>query len=257
MIKKLSLIAFFVVSGMVYAEDKPATIDDYLNYSAGAEVDSINSGMLNEVAETFGFRGGKAERSAELLAALEKYSRTLDLMYRFEPLVDSKGFLPPVITESKDVAHITDSQMRTGAKVYEIIRPERFVSNPPSWRSYLIVGLYSSTDRPESATLPKNSDEKKIWKAGVVRGWQKGREDADRILETNFNRLTRDYNGMLRYSSLLQNNMVKPPLVTESSVTVTGDDNKMILGDKTSDIKKPAHLNTNKREWKPSVSTGK
>ncbi|MFC5946357.1 type IV secretory system conjugative DNA transfer family protein, partial [Micromonospora harpali] len=53
------------------------------------------------------------------------------------------------------------------------------------------------------------------------------------IFTANFNRLTRDYTGMLRYSTLLQQGMIKAPVITQQQQTVTGDKNRLMLGDKT------------------------
>lgn len=53
-------------------------------------------------------------------------------MYSFQPLISSEGYLPPVIAEAKDVAHITNEQIRTANRAYDIVVPARFVSNPPT-----------------------------------------------------------------------------------------------------------------------------
>ncbi len=62
---------------------------------------------------------------------------TLNALYDFRPLISPEGWLPPVIDEAQDVAHITPDQIRTSSRVWTIIRPERFVSNPPGWRDWL------------------------------------------------------------------------------------------------------------------------
>nr|WP_323129540.1 type IV secretory system conjugative DNA transfer family protein [Klebsiella pneumoniae] len=73
----------------------------------------VTGSMLNDAAHTIGFRGGKAERAKEIRAALENQRSNLDYMYSFQPLISSEGYLPPVIAEAKDVAHITNEQIRT------------------------------------------------------------------------------------------------------------------------------------------------
>ncbi|HBW0379825.1 TPA: type IV secretion system DotC family protein, partial [Klebsiella pneumoniae] len=69
----------------------------------------------------------------------------------------------------------------------------------------------------------------------------------------NFNRLTRDYTGMLRYSTLLQQGMIKAPVITQQQQTVTGDKNRLMLGDKTKRMKQQAEFDINKRSWKPTI----
>ncbi|MBR7293311.1 type IV secretion system DotC family protein, partial [Klebsiella pneumoniae] len=80
---------------------------------------------------TIGFRGGKAQRAFELVNALNARESAVNALYDFRPRVSQDGWLPPVIDEAQDVAHITDDQIRTASRVYQIILPERFVSNPP------------------------------------------------------------------------------------------------------------------------------
>ncbi|MBL3206278.1 conjugal transfer protein, partial [Klebsiella pneumoniae] len=80
-------------------------------------------------------------------------------------------------------------------------------------------------------------------------GWSDGRQKADEIFTANFNRLTRDYTGMLRYSTLLQQGMIKAPVITQQQQTVTGDKNRLMLGDKTKRMKQQAEFDINKRSW--------
>ena len=94
--------------------------------------------MLTDAGKTLGFRGGKAQRSWELIQALNARESTLNALYDFRPLISPEGWLPPVIDEAQDVAHITPDQIRTSSRVWTIIRPERFVSNPPGWRDWLL-----------------------------------------------------------------------------------------------------------------------
>ncbi|EPK3283940.1 type IV secretory system conjugative DNA transfer family protein [Serratia marcescens] len=111
------------VKGLDYYMDPPSQSDD--------EAD-VTGSMLNDAAHTIGFRGGKAERAKEIRAALENQRSNLDYMYSFQPLISSEGYLPPVIAEAKDVAHITNEQIRTANRAYDIVVPARFVSKPQS-----------------------------------------------------------------------------------------------------------------------------
>ncbi|MFV5121603.1 type IV secretory system conjugative DNA transfer family protein [Klebsiella quasipneumoniae] len=233
------------VKGLDYYMDPPSQSDD--------EAD-VTGSMLNDAAHTIGFRGGKAERAKEIRAALENQRSNLDYMYSFQPLISSEGYLPPVIAEAKDVAHITNEQIRTANRAYDIVVPARFVSNPPTWKSYLLTGLMAQRiELPEPAAMPKDGKQRDIWKKAVALGWSDGRQKADEIFTANFNRLTRDYTGMLRYSTLLQQGMIKAPVITQQQQTVTGDKNRLMLGDKTKRMKKQAEFDINKRSWKPTI----
>ena len=52
-------------------------------------------------------------------------------------LISREGWLPPVIDEAQDVAHIQPDQIRTASRVWTILRPERFVGN----RRAGVIGL--------------------------------------------------------------------------------------------------------------------
>jgi defect-in-organelle-trafficking protein DotC len=210
--------------------------------------------LLNDAGQTVGFRGGKAQRAWELQQSLMTQNDALNRLYTFTPLISRQGWLPPVIVASESLAHITDSQIRTANKVYNILIPERFVSNPPSWRQYLLAGLGINTDIP-TEIQPKNGSEEKVWRAAIEKGWQEGRESADRTLESNFSRLTRDYTGMVRYSTLMQQGMITPPVVSEQLQSVTGSSDKLMLGDKVRDLKQRAEFELDKKRWKPTITS--
>ncbi|WP_426575573.1 type IV secretory system conjugative DNA transfer family protein (plasmid) [Xenorhabdus stockiae] len=209
--------------------------------------------LLDDAGQTLGFRGGKAQRAWELQQELNAQNDTLNRLYSFAPLISRQGWLPPVIGTSESLAHITDKQIRTANKVYKIIRPERFVSNPPTWRQYLLAGLSVSSD-PFSEIKPKNRAEEKVWREAILKGWQAGRESADRILEINFHRLTRDYTGMLRYSTLLQQGMITAPVISEELQSVTGSHDKLMIGDRVRDLKQHAGFELDKKRWKPVIN---
>jgi len=214
--------------------------------------------MLTEGGRTTGFRGGKAQRAWELRRDLEARSKQLDSTYDFRPLISSRGWLPPIITEATDVAHVTSSQIRTASRVYEIIQPERFVSNPPTWRGWLMAGLSTvPPDEPTGGLIPENGVQRDIWQAAVNEGWAEGRQSADETLEANVNRLTRDYNGMLTYLLLRRQNLVTAPVISERQQTVTGDRNKLTTGDRERRLDSRAGFVTDKAKWKPVINTEK
>lgn len=223
-----------------------------------SEVSDNRREMLTDAAHTLGYRGGKAQRAWELTRDLEARAKNLDATYDFRPLINSRGWLPPVITEAVDVAHVTPDQIRTASHVYEIVKPERFVSNPPSWRTWLMAGLSTARpDSPEGSLVPENGTQRDIWQAALVQGWAEGRQSADETLEANVNRLTRDYNGMLQYVLLRRQNLITAPVVSDRQQTVTGDSNKLTTGDRERRLESRAGFITDRSKWKPIINTEK
>ncbi|EBR0232221.1 type IV secretory system conjugative DNA transfer family protein [Morganella morganii] len=253
-------LLFFGLNPVAFASsekvsDKPAGINQYLSRTVQTSDISVTKyQLLSEAGRTLGFRGGKAERAFEITQALTDKAETLDRLYDFRTLISNQGWLPPVIDEAQDIAHITDDQIRTANKVYEIIQPARFISNPPSWRSWLLTGLSGIPENgPESDVMTENNAQKKVWETAVRTGWDEGRESADLILEANFNRLTRDYKGMLIYSQLLRQGYITSPVITDQQQTVTGDKQKLTTGERLRKLKRPAEFVTDKTKWRPVI----
>lgn len=261
---KKILLMFFLSQGLAGCvqtppsapSDAPPALNSYLNTTrpAAADVSDIRRQLLEEAGRTVGFRGGKAERAWELRQALEKRFGRLELLYDFRTLISPQGWLPPVIDEAVDVAHITPGQIHMANRVYEIIAPERFVSNPPSWRSWLFAGLSTTpTLGPESSVLPENAVQRGLWQSAIRQGWEEGRISADHTLEANFNRLIRDYRGMLLYSYVLRQGLITQPVVTDQQQTVTGDRQKLTTGDRVRTLKERAGFIPDKTQWRPVI----
>ncbi|HGW4499644.1 type IV secretory system conjugative DNA transfer family protein [Stutzerimonas nitrititolerans] len=240
------------------ALDVPPTLESLQNPSSeeSTGVPDLRRQMLLEAGKTVGFRGGMAAKAHLLHGALGRRSDELDKMFQFSPLITTSGTIPPVIVEARDVAAFSPDQIRTADRVYKITRAERFVSVPPTWRDYLYVGLPASgkVELPDFAARPQTSEEEAIWQAAVAEGWEDGQKQAVQILEANFNRLTRDYRGMLLYSTLLQNDMIGKTQVAESQQTVTGDGQQLMLGDKLKRVTKRAEFVPDPKRWRPTVT---
>ncbi|WP_238446865.1 type IV secretory system conjugative DNA transfer family protein [Azohydromonas australica] len=222
---------------------------------ANTGIADLRAQLLRDTGKTVGFRGGMVSRSMELLRALEGRAPALEAMFQFSPLVSRSGALPPVITTAQEVAAFAQDQIRTANQVYKIEREERFVSVPPTWRDYLLIGLPNKpwVELPDLQARPQDGKEQALWKASVEQGWGEGRAQADAILAANFNRLVRDFNGMVLYSTLLQQGMISPTRVAESQQTVTGDHKRMVLGDRLRRMTGKAGFETDARKWRPTL----
>jgi defect in organelle trafficking protein DotC len=258
MIRHIPLVWILCSTFPAFAENFSAQgIQDYLK-STKNDYNGLSDTvwmMLNDAGQTIGFQGGKAQRASELRQILIDRDRVLNNMYDFRPLISTQGYLPPVITTATDLAHVVPDQIRTAYRTYNIIIPARFVSNPPGWRNWLLPGLTDKrVEQSDISVRPKNRREKVVWKEALKRGWLEGRQSADRALEANFNRLTRDYTGMLRYSTLLQQGMILAPDIRETQQSVTGTRSELMIGDKVKRIQDPAGFVTDKKQWTPFIN---
>ena len=239
-------------------ETVPATLDALLNPrgTSARDTSPLRIQMIGDAGRTVGFRGGVASRAAAIRASLEKRGVELDRLFNFAPLVTPSGTLPPVIVEAQDVASFSGQQYRTASKVYRIERTERFVSVPPTWRDYLYTGLPTNPNvgLPIAEAQPKNSEETEAWKRSVGAGWNDGLAHANAILRANFSRMTRDYSGMLSYSTLLQKGMISQTRVAETQRVVSGNAQELMIGDTTRQLTAQAQLQADANRWVPTVS---
>ncbi|UCQ13120.1 type IV secretory system conjugative DNA transfer family protein [Edwardsiella tarda] len=253
----IGLLLGYTLPGL--AEDAPPGIQNYLSPTVN-DYNGLSDTvwqMLNDAGQTVGFQGGKAQRAWELRQVLISRDTILNKMYDFRPLISRQGYLPPVIVTATDLAHITPNQIRTAYRTYNILVPAKFVSNPPNWRTWLLPGLSSERiDAPDASVRPKNSKERTVWETAIRKGWDEGRQSADRTLEANFNRLTRDYTGMLRYSTLLHQGIIQAPDIKETQQSITGSRDELMIGDKVKRIQDPGGFIVNKEKWKPIIRKG-
>lgn len=231
------------------------SLDDLMNPSSKATtgVTDIRSEMIQTAANTVGFQNGLADAAKTLINQLNVRQSKLDNIFQFNTLVQKNGVLPPVIVEANDLSSFSEEQIRTADKVYKIIKTERFVSVPPTWKDYLYVGLINQPGELVGVK-PENSAELKLWRKALQKGWEQGQDQAIEILKENFNRLNRDFTGMMLYSTLRQQHMIDSTTVGESVVTLNGTKNQLMIGDKHKRILQKATFNTNPSQWKPVIN---
>ncbi|MBA5687230.1 type IV secretory system conjugative DNA transfer family protein [Rugamonas apoptosis] len=233
-----------------------ASLDSLLRVRAPVVSDEsgIRTTLLRDAGRKLGFRAGMRARGAVIARQLDARAAALDKMFQFSTLVSEDGVLPPVVDQAMDVANFATGQVRTADLVLRIAREERFVAVPPTWRDYLLTGLvFKNVDLPDPDARPKNDVEAETWRQAVSAGWKDGGAQADAILAANFNRLTRDYTGMLTYSALLQQGMIRRTKVGEGVRAVAGDGAELHIGERLRRIVTRAALETDEGRWHPGI----
>jgi defect-in-organelle-trafficking protein DotC len=227
------------------------------NGPTAPRLDGFRAQLIAEAGRKTGFRAAVRLRARTIAQALEARAPELDRLFEFGPLVSESGVLPPVIEEGRHVAAFGVDQIRTADAVYSVLRAERFVSVPPSWRDYLFTGLGATPAAgwPDIEVRPDGADEIAVWRAAASAGWSEGEAQADAILEANFNRLARDLRGMLLYSQLLQQGQATPFTVAESLRAATGDSGRVVVGDRLRRLVGKAGLEPDASRWRPRVQT--
>ncbi len=218
------------------------------------EINQYRVEALKDVAMSVGAQGALAKRSIEIDAMLTKQSRYLDQIFNFTPLMLPHNVVPPVLLEGDRTLNLADSTtIRLSDKTYTIAVQAHFSTVPPTWHDYLWMS-FPKPEEPETGLLPKNDHEQEVWKKYIKLGWTQGAEQAENIFSDNVARLKRDYQGMVLYRKLVDQNIVSLPYVATTNLGVTGGDDHMSVNDQVLRITTLPTLNPNSQYWKPGIS---
>jgi defect in organelle trafficking protein DotC len=272
---KLSLLASLMLSTQVFAQSsfpglnypqpdvaktkaaQSSSMDDLLSgritskeNNKKSEVSELRKQAIVEIATALGSSGGLAHRMKERRIELDTVADDMDRTFDFTKVTIDNGVMAPVLTEGlSNYAQESDDQVRIADKIYKIEAPAKFVSVYPNWRTYLTFA-FPTYDTPSSAYLPKDDGEKQIWDESVKKGWATGVRQADRIVEASFNRLVRDYQGMVKYKILLAQGLITPTVIAKQNLGVTGGGKEMAINDQVFRISDHSALNPAQKDWK-------
>ena len=262
---------FFICAPSGYAQDasgtqtKPLSLIELQTLEKENTLDDEEEGLpldirldaIKEAATSFGARGGLAWRSYAIRQELEQRARSLDKVFDFRQLLIAapSGLLiePPIISESINNMLIEGDgqQAAVSDRIYNIINNARIVSAPRSWRNYLERD-WGVAEPPPDILRPEDAEERELWVELVARGWEEGVRQANEIFEDDLNILTADFEGMIRYRTLLSQGMVSQPYALQVDRGITGGGDEMRIGDRAVQITGVPELMTGSDEWKPA-----
>ncbi len=197
----------------------------------------IRNDALKEAALSYGARGGLAYRTFEIQRRLAEHDMSMGKTFDFTRLLIAapSGLLiePPIVSEGQRAVLVNGGGQEAAVadRVYRINQGARIVTAPRDWHLYLERD-WGRVDPPPSLLLPRNDDERKIWRDLVLEGWNAGIAQAEEIFEADLDRMTNDFVGMVRYRELLAQGMISPPYAMHEDRGVTGGGSEMRVGDR-------------------------
>lgn len=213
------------------------------------EVGEIRRSALTEIATAMGAAAGAASKMKEIKSKLNQEAVKLDNLYDFKKMRLTDGVMLPVVLQSfSNYKKNNDDEIRISDKRFVIDSPAKFVSVYPTWRTYLFFNL-PTFDAPPPSMLPKNDAEKAIWDEAVKNGWQRGVDQAERIIEASYARLEKDYMGMDLARILLELKILTPTILAKQNMGVTGGGREMNINDQVFRITDHSSLNPNQKSW--------
>jgi defect-in-organelle-trafficking protein DotC len=212
-------------------------------------VAEIKRAALTEIATAMGASAGAAHRMRELKNMINEYASELDVLFSFKDMKLTDGVLLPVITQGlSNYKKSSDDEVRLSDKRFKVDAPAKFVSVYPTWRSYLFFNL-PTFEAPPPSMLPKNDAEKAIWDEAVQVGWKRGVEQANKIFETSYSRMEKDFMGMDLAKILLETKVLTPTIVAKQNLGITGGGKEMNINDQIFRITDHSGLNPNSKSW--------
>lgn len=232
---------------------------DESDHAIASTSNPLRTNALRDTALRFGAQGGLAWRIDKFVSTeLPRRERQLDNAFDFKALMlQNSTVMPPVIVEAHNRMDVSDDgrSLRLAASTYHIERQAHFVGNAPTWRDYLTNLPFKTPKLPAAGMLPKDNTERTLWKQWVSAGWEDGVQQAESIIEANFNRLKRDYLGVIQYHKLRAQGMVSEPFVAVAAQGVTGDGTSMAIDDQILQISQLPSLTVDSKQWFATPST--
>ena len=219
---------------------------------------TIRQQALKEAALALSSQMALYQVSQRINAQLQSLSNILYQTYNFNDLLLPRHVLPPVIQTAYNVSQLSPDSLtiKAGAQVYQIVKQSKFVTVVPTWRDYLWMN-YAKPDMPDKSVLPVNQKEQDFWKKIVQIGWQRGYEQGIDIFKQDISNLNRDFNGMLLYRRLVLEHKISQPYVKQQDYGITGDNNKLVIGNQSYQLKLLPEFQINSSLWQPVLQDSK
>lgn len=214
----------------------------------------IRNDALHEAALSYGARGGLAYRTFQIQRRLAEYETSLTRAFDFKRLLMAapSGLLiePPIVSEAQRAVLVGKGGQEAAVadRVLRINRAARIVTAARDWRLYLERD-WGRVDPPPALLLPRDDEERALWRAWVLEGWEAGVAQADETFEADLDLMTNDYIGMVRYRELLAQGMISPPYAMHEERGVTGGGAEMRVGDRGVSITGPSVLIPRSDKW--------
>lgn len=201
---------------------------------------------IREAARLVTFQTAMSWRYSQLVAETERYSAVMDTAFNFAPLMLTQGealIMPPLLTRAGASMRIEDAGTATTAKTsYELLEPARYIAVVPNWREFLMADDFPAPEQPNPAVLPKNAEERAIWRTAVREAWAQGLAEADQLYADNVSRMARSYRGVMLYHLLTAQHLLSRVNTASADLGMRQSDNgsKLNIGQRVYRITSPS-----------------
>ena len=220
---------------------------------------------IREAAQLVTFQTAMAWRYKQLVAVTENHRIIMDTAFNFSPLMMTQGdalIMPPLLTRAGASMRVESAGTATAAETtYELLEPARYIATVPNWREFLMTDGFPEPEKPNPAVLPKNDEERAIWRSAVREAWARGLAEADQLYADNVARMVRNYRGVMLYHLLTAQHLLSRVETASADLGMhaSGDGNKLNIGQKVYRITAPSAFTAREAEMRhlPPSSSAK
>jgi len=216
-------------------------------------VQLMRPAAIRDAAQLVTLQTAIAWRYQHLLDVTERYSPIMDTAFNFSPLLMTQGqalIMPPILTRAGASMRIEDRDSATAAETtYELLEPARYISTAPTWREFLMADAFPKPEKPHPAVLPKDMEERAVWRAAVREAWDQGVTEADQIFADNVARMVRNYRGVMLYHLLTAQHLLSRVDTSSANMGMhtSRDGSKLNIGQKVYRITAPSVFTTSRK----------
>lgn len=173
---------------------------------------------LKKTAEEHGYQHGYATQMRYIEEKMMANKAFWNGLFDFSSLTSllsqgaAKGmYLIGGIVDEVDgsITTVNEDLLLAEGKKYIIRRYPSLRISPPHWVDYLFNSERKSIEPPRKDVLPKNDEERDIWRRAVAVGWDDGSQVAYDEFRQRYTVLFADLTGMVRYWRLVESGIVK------------------------------------------------
>lgn len=213
-------------------------------------VKQLRPSAIKEAAHMVAMQTAIQWRYNQLLDAVYEHSAIMDTAFNFGPLMMTQGsalIMPPVLTRAGASMRIEDGSTATAASTsFELLQNAQYIPVAPNWRTYLMAEGFPAPEQPNPAVLPKNSEERAIWREAVREAWAQGLEEADELFMDNLSRMVRDYRGIMLYHLLTAQHLLTRVQTSQADLGMRATDNRLSIGQQVYRITSPSSFSVPK-----------
>lgn len=142
---------------------------------------------------------------------------------------------------------------------YEIRTYPRLSISPPNWIDYLFPEEHVDLSLPSRSILPKNDQERIIWRKGIEKGWKRGVEVAREEYRKRYSELFADLIGMTNYWYLVETGIIRNVTVDTKNYylehrKLDSGGETLTFNPTTVNISNQATFNTSMDTWSTSTT---